>query len=78
MFVFGPASLHHMSELFLNHVGERKPCGWAISIYDATRFAAGNDDAVLFRPRVVTSAMGLVFALVIVAAVSITGGGTTP
>ena len=51
---------------------------WAISIYDATRFAAGNDDAVLLRPRVVTSAMGLLFAVIIVAAVSLTGEGTRP
>ena len=51
---------------------------WAISIYDATRFAAHNEDAVLLRPKVITMAMGLVFAVVIVAAVSITGEGTTP
>ena len=51
---------------------------WAVSIYDVTRFAAGNEDAVLLRPRVITSAMGLLFAAVIVAAVSITGEGTTP
>jgi hypothetical protein len=51
---------------------------WAISMYDATRFAAGNEEAVLLRPRVITSAMGLLFAAVIVAAVSITGEGTTP
>mgnify|MGYP001813196994 CR=1 FL=1 len=51
---------------------------WGISIFDATRFAAGNEEAVLLRPRVVTSAMGLVFMLVIIAAVSITGEGTTP
>ena len=51
---------------------------WGISIFDATRFATGNEEAVLLRPRVVTSAMGLVFMLVIVAAVSITGEGSTP
>ncbi len=51
---------------------------WAISIYDATRFAAHNEDAVLLRPKVITMAMGLVFGVVIVAAVSITGEGTTP
>ncbi|MDF1594558.1 MAG: hypothetical protein P1T08_00485 [Acidimicrobiia bacterium] len=68
--------------------GNRRPVGivllvftvvaWAISIYDATRLAAGNEGATLLRPRVVTSAMGLVFMLVIVAAVSITGEGTAP
>ena len=51
---------------------------WGVSIYDVTRFAAGNEDAVLLRPRVITSAMGLLFGAVIVAAVSITGEGTTP
>jgi hypothetical protein len=51
---------------------------WAISIFDATRFAAHDDDAVLLRPKVITSAMGLVFALVIIAAVSITGDRSTP
>lgn len=68
--------------------GNRRPVGivlvvftviaWGISIHDATRLAAGNEDAVLLRPRVVTSAMGLIFMLVIVAAVSITSEGTTP
>jgi drug/metabolite transporter (DMT)-like permease len=51
---------------------------WAISIYDATRFAADNDDAVLLRPRVITAVMGIVFAIVIVAAVSITGEEPIP
>ena len=51
---------------------------WAVSIYDVTRFAAGNEDAVLLRPRVISSAMGLLFAALIVAAVSLTGEGTTP
>ncbi|MDH5371384.1 MAG: hypothetical protein OEX97_00400 [Acidimicrobiia bacterium] len=68
--------------------GNRRPVGfvllaicvlaWAISVYDVTRFAAHNEDAVLLRPRVVTSVMGLVFAVVIVAAVSITGEVPTP
>ena len=51
---------------------------WGVSIYDVTRFAAGDEDAVLLRPRVISSAMGLLFSAVIVAAVSITGEGTTP
>ncbi|HSR46222.1 MAG TPA: hypothetical protein VLT15_13475 [Acidimicrobiia bacterium] len=68
--------------------GNRRPLGlvlllvgvvaWAISIYDATRFAADNDDAVLLRPRVITVVMGMVFAVVIVAAVSITGEEPIP
>lgn len=49
---------------------------WGISAYDATRLAVGNDEAILLRPRVITSAMGLVFMLVIVAAVTITGSST--
>ncbi len=66
--------------------GNRRPVGivlllvsviaWAISMYDATRFAAGDDEATLLRPKVVTAVMGLVFATVIVAAVSLTSGET--
>ncbi len=49
---------------------------WAISVYDATRFAAGNEEATLLRPKVVTAVMGLVFAVLIIGAVSLTGGET--